>query len=49
VGLSVSTCTAKDEGHLRLKGREVVCIDFKLVLQLELLIGEGRVSSICEK
>jgi hypothetical protein len=48
VVLGVFTCTGKDKGHLSLEGRKMVCVDFKLVLQLELLISEGRVSSICK-
>jgi len=44
--LYVSTGTAKDIGYFSLSIREVVRINFKLVLQLKLLIIKYRVSSI---
>jgi len=47
--LCVPTSTAKDVGHFSLGSREVVRIDFKLVLQLNLLIVECRVSSVCKQ
>ena len=46
--LYVPTGTAEDIGHFSLGSREVVYIDFKLVLQLKLLIVKYRVSSICK-
>jgi hypothetical protein len=49
VVLGVPSCTGKDKGHLSFKGREIVYVDFELVLQLELLIGKGKVSSICKQ
>jgi len=47
--LCVSTSTAEDIGHFSLGSREVVHINFKLVLQLKLLIIKYRVSSICKQ
>ena len=44
--LYIPTSTAKDIGHFSLGSREVVRINFKLVLQLKLLIIKYRVSSI---
>jgi len=44
--LCVPTSTAEDIGHFSLGSREVVYINFKLVLQLKLLIVEYRVSSV---
>jgi len=46
VRLCVSTGTAKDVGYLSLSSREVVRINFKLVLQLKLLVIKYRVSSV---
>ena len=37
---------AEDVGHLSLSSGEVVYINFKLVLQLKLLVVEYRVSSV---
>jgi len=44
--LYIPASTAKDVGHFSLNGREVVCINFKLVLQLKLPIVKYRVSSV---
>jgi len=44
--LCVPTGTAKDVGHFSLSSREVVYINFKLVLQLKLPIVKYRVSSV---
>jgi len=44
--LCVPTSTAKDVGYFSLSSREVVYIDFKLVLQLKLPIVKYRVSSV---
>ena len=44
--LGVPTGTAKDVGHFSLSSREVVYIDFELVLQLKLPIVKHRVSSV---
>jgi len=44
--LCVPTSTAKDVGHFSLGSREVVRINFKLVLQLKLPIVKYRVSSV---
>ena len=44
--LYVSAGTAKDIGHLSLSSREVVHIDFELILQLKLLVIKYRVSSV---
>jgi len=44
--LYVPTSTAKDVGHFSIGSREVVRINFKLVLQLKLLIIKYRVSSV---
>jgi len=44
--LCVPISTAKDVGHFSLSSREVVCINFKLVLQLKLPIVKYRVSSV---
>jgi len=49
VGLYIPTGTAKDVGHLGLSSREVVYINFKLVLQLKLPIIKYRVSSVCKQ
>ena len=46
--LYIPTSTAKDIGHLSLSSREVVYINFKLILQLKLLIIKYRVSSVCK-
>ena len=46
--LYVSAGTAEDVGHLSLSSGEVVCINFKLILQLKLLVIKCRVSSICK-
>jgi len=47
--LYVPTSTAKDIGHFSLGSREVVHINFKLILQLKLLIIKYRVSSVCKQ
>jgi len=47
--LCVPASTAEDVGHFSLDSREVVRINFKLVLQLKLLIVECRVSSVCKQ
>jgi len=47
--LYVPTSTAKDIGHFSLGSREVVRINFKLILQLKLLIIKYRVSSVCKQ
>jgi len=47
--LYIPTSTAKDIGHFSLGSREVVRINFKLILQLKLLIIKYRVSSICKQ
>jgi len=44
--LCVPTSTAKDVGHFSLSSREVVHINFELILQLKLLIIKRRVSSV---
>ena len=44
--LGVSANIAKDIGHFGLGIREVVYINFKLILQLKLLIVKYRVSSV---
>jgi len=44
--LYVPTSTAKDVGYFSLSSREVVRINFKLVLQLKLPIVKCRVSSV---
>ena len=44
--LGVSTGAAKDVGHSGLVVREVVFINFKLVLQLKFPIVKYRVSSV---
>jgi len=44
--LYVPTGTAEDVGHFGLSSREVVRINFKLVLQLKLPIIKYRVSSV---
>jgi len=46
VRLCVPTSAAKNIGHLSLSSRKVVRINFKLVLQLKLLIIKYRVSSV---
>jgi len=46
VRLCVPTSAAKDVGYFTLSSREVVCINFKLILQLKLLIVKYRVSSV---
>jgi len=46
--LCVPTSTAEDIGHFSLGSREVVCINFKLILQLRLLIIKYKVSSVCK-
>jgi hypothetical protein len=46
VRLGVPTSTAEDVGHFSLNSREVVRINFKLILQLKLPIIKGRVSSV---
>jgi len=47
--LYVPTSTAEDVGHFSLGSREVVRINFKLILQLKLLIIKYRVSSVCKQ
>jgi len=47
--LCVPASTAKDVGHFSLGSREVVYINFKLILQLKLLIIKYRVSSVCKQ
>jgi len=47
--LYVPASTAEDIGHFSLGSREVVYINFKLVLQLNLLIVKYRVSSVCKQ
>jgi len=44
--LCVPISTAKDVGHFSLGSREVVRINFKLILQLKLPIIKYRVSSV---
>jgi len=44
--LCIPTSTAEDVGHFSLGSREVVRINFKLILQLKLPIVKYRVSSI---
>jgi len=44
--LYVPTSTAKNIGHFSLGSREVVHINFKLILQLKLPIIKYRVSSV---
>jgi hypothetical protein len=44
--LYITASTAKDVGHFSPSSREVVHINFKLILQLKLLIIKGRVSSV---
>jgi len=46
VRLYVPAGTAKDIGYFSLSNREVVYIDFKLILQLKLLIIKYRVGFI---
>jgi len=46
--LCVPAGTAEDVGYFSLSSREVVCINFKLILQLKLLIVKCRVSSVCK-
>jgi len=46
--LYIPASTAEDIGHFSLGSREVICINFKLFLQLKLLIVKYRVSSICK-
>jgi len=46
--LCVPTSTAKDIGHFSLSSREVVRINFELILQLKLPIIKYRVSFICK-
>ena len=46
--LYVFASTAKDIDHFSLGSREVVYINFKLILQLKLLIIKYRVSSVCK-
>jgi len=47
--LCVPTSTAKDVSYFSLGSKEVVRINFKLVLQLKLPIVEYRVSSVCKQ
>jgi len=47
--LCVPAGTAKDVGHFSLSSREVVYINFELILQLKLLIVKHRVSSVCKQ
>jgi len=47
--LCVPTSTAENVGHFSLGSREVVRINFKLVLQLKLPIVKYRVSSVCKQ
>jgi len=44
--LYVPTSTAENVGYFSLGSREVVRINFKLILQLKLLIVKYRVSSV---
>jgi len=44
--LYIPASTAKDVGYFSSGSREVVYINFKLVLQLKLLIVKYRVSSV---
>jgi len=44
--LCVPAGTAEDVGHFSSSSREVVRINFELVLQLKLLIVKHRVSSV---
>jgi len=44
--LYIPTSMAKDVGHFSLSSREVVRINFKLILQLKLPIIKHRVSSV---
>jgi len=46
VRLYIPTSTAKNIGHFSLGSREVVRINFELILQLKLPIIKGRVSSV---
>jgi len=46
--LCIPISTAKDIGYFSSGSKEVVYINFKLVLQLELLIIKYRVSSVCK-
>jgi len=48
VRLYVTTSAAKDVCHFSLGIRKVVCINFKLVLQLKLLVIKYRVGSVCK-
>jgi len=48
VRLYISAGTAEDVGHLSLSSREVVRINFKLILQLKLPVIKYRVSSVCK-
>jgi len=47
--LCVPASTAEDVGYFSLGSREVVYINFKLVLQLKLPIVKYRVSSVCKQ
>jgi len=47
--LCVPASTAEDVGYFSSGSREVVYINFKLVLQLKLPIVEYRVSSVCKQ
>jgi len=44
--LYIPASTAEDVGHFSLGNREVIYINFKLILQLKLLIVKYRVSSV---
>jgi len=47
--LYIPASTAKDISHFSSGSREVVHINFKLVLQLKLPIVKYRVSSVCKQ
>jgi len=47
--LYVPASTAEDISHFSLGSREIVRINFKLVLQLKLPIIKYRVSSVCKQ
>jgi len=46
--LGVSTSVAKNIGYLDLVVREVIFINFKLILQLKFPIVECKVSPVCK-
>jgi len=45
--LGITTYTTEYIGHTGALCREVVYIDLKFVLDLQLLVNEGRVEPIC--